>query len=188
MKKLLIVTMLSTLALSALALSAQAQWYVQGDLGASKIDITHVNSSDSSSFTQRISVGYAFDKNFRLAVDYTNYGKVTANYADVVDVSLKGKSLGLTGFYDFDLADFKPYVGVRVSANEPDVTVTANANANARYYRIDFVSETSIGIGALAGVQYKLTDNVALNTNIEYNRLASDASDVGVKAGLRFSF
>ncbi|HHF4079112.1 TPA: opacity family porin [Haemophilus influenzae] len=179
MKKLLIVTMLSTL-----ALSAQAQWYVQGDLGASKIDITHVNSSDSSSFTQRISVGYAFDKNFRLAVDYTNYGKVTANYADVVDVSLKGKSLGLTGFYDFDLADFKPYVGVRVSANEPDVT----ENANARYYRIDFVSETSIGIGALAGVQYKLTDNVALNTNIEYNRLASDASDVGVKAGLRFSF
>ncbi|WP_265468999.1 opacity family porin [Haemophilus influenzae] len=181
MKKLLIVTMLSTL-----ALSAQAQWYVQGDLGASKIDITHVNSSDSSSFTQRISVGYAFDKNFRLAVDYTNYGKVTANYADVVDVSLKGKSLGLTGFYDFDLADFKPYVGVRVSANEPDVTVTENANA--RYYRIDFVTETSIGIGALAGVQYKLIDNVALNTNIEYNRLASDASDVGVKAGLRFSF
>lgn len=31
MKKLLIVTMLSTL-----ALSAQAQWYVQSDLGASK--------------------------------------------------------------------------------------------------------------------------------------------------------
>lgn len=185
MKKLLIVTMLSTL-----ALSAQAQWYVQGDLGASKIDITDLNSSDSPSFTQRISVGYAFDKNFRLAVDYTNYGKVTANYADIVDVSLKGKSLGFTGFYDFDLADFKPYVGVRVSANEPDVTenANANANANARYYRIDFVSETSIGIGALAGVQYKLTDNVALNTNIEYNRLASDASDVGVKAGLRFSF
>lgn len=179
MKKLLIVTMLSTL-----ALSAQAQWYVQGDLGASKIDITHVNSSDSPSFTQRISVGYAFDKNFRLAVDYTNYGKVTANYADVVDVSLKGKSLGLTGFYDFDLADFKPYVGVRVSANKGEGDVTANA----RYYRIDFVTETSIGIGALAGVQYKLTDNVALNTNIEYNRLASDVSDVGVKAGLRFSF
>ncbi|HHF3626766.1 opacity family porin [Haemophilus influenzae] len=177
MKKLLIVTMLSTL-----ALSAQAQWYVQGDLGASKIDITDLNSSDSPSFTQRISVGYAFDKNFRLAVDYTNYGKVTANYADIVDVSLKGKSLGFTGFYDFDLADFKPYVGVRVSANEGDVT------ANARYYRIDFATETSIGIGALAGVQYKLTDNVALNTNIEYNRLASDVSDVGVKAGLRFSF
>ncbi|MGK8946676.1 opacity family porin [Haemophilus influenzae] len=181
MKKLLIVTMLSTL-----ALSAQAQWYVQGDLGASKIDITDLNSSDSPSFTQRISVGYAFDKNFRLAVDYTNYGKVTANYDDIADVSLKVKSLGFTGFYDFDLADFKPYVGVRVSANEPDVTVTENANA--RYYRIDFVTETSIGIGALAGVQYKLTDNVALNTNIEYNRLASDASDVGVKAGLRFSF
>lgn len=96
-----------------------------------KIDITHVNSSNSPSFTQRISVGYAFDKNFRLAVDYTNYGKVTANYADVVDVSLKGKSLGLTGFYDFDLADFKPYVGVRVSTNGADVT------ANARYYRIE---------------------------------------------------
>ncbi|CVQ36495.1 opacity protein [Haemophilus influenzae] len=178
MKKLLIVTMLFTL-----ALSAQAQWYVQGDLGASKIDITDLNSSDSPSFTQRISVGYAFDKNFRLAVDYTNYGKVTANYADVVDVSLKGKSLGLTGFYDFDLADFKPYVGVRVSTNGADVT------ANARYYRIEaFATETRIGIGALAGVQYKLTDNVALNTNIEYNRLASNVSDVGVKAGLRFSF
>ncbi|CBW29849.1 TPA: opacity family porin [Haemophilus influenzae] len=180
MKKLLIVTMLFTL-----ALSAQAQWYVQGDLGASKIDITDLNSSDSPSFTQRISVGYAFDKNFRLAVDYTNYGKVTANYADVVDVSLKGKSLGLTGFYDFDLADFKPYVGVRVSTNGADVTATANA----RYYRIEaFATETRIGIGALAGVQYKLTDNVALNTNIEYNRLASNVSDVGVKAGLRFSF
>ena len=47
MKKLLIVTMLSTL-----ALSAQAQWYAQGDLGASKIDITDANNSGSSSFTQ----------------------------------------------------------------------------------------------------------------------------------------
>ena len=75
-------------------------------------------------------------------------------------------------------------MGVRVSANKGEGDVTANA----RYYRIDFATETSIGIGALAGVQYKLTDNVALNTNIEYNRLASDVSDVGVKAGLRFSF
>ena len=180
MKKLLIVTMLSTL-----ALSAQAQWYVQGDLGASKIDITDANSSSSSSFTQRISVGYAFDKNFRLAVDYTNYGKVTANYADVADVSLKVKSLGFTGFYDFDLADFKPYVGVRVSTNKADVT----ANARSRYYSVEAsATETRTVFGALAGVQYKLADNVALNTNIEYNRLASDVSDVGVKAGLRFSF
>lgn len=182
MKKLLIVTMLSTL-----ALSAQAQWYVQGDLGASKIDITDLNSSDSPSFTQRISVGYAFDKNFRLAVDYTNYGKVTANYDDIVDVSLKGKSLGFTGFYDFDLADFKPYVGVRVSINEADATVTENVGGGVGSIE-DFATETRIGIGALAGVQYKLTDNVALNTNIEYNRIASDVSDVGVKAGLRFSF
>ncbi|MEX4151041.1 opacity family porin [Haemophilus influenzae] len=170
--------------LSTLALSAQAQWYVQGDLGASKIDITDLNSSDSPSFTQRISVGYAFDKNFRLAVDYTNYGKVTANYDDV-DVSLKGKSLGFTGFYDFDLADFKPYVGVRVSIYEADVTETENVGGVSRE---DFATETRIGIGALAGVQYKLTDNVALNTNIEYNRLASGVSDMGVKAGLRFSF
>ncbi|HHF0995982.1 TPA: opacity family porin [Haemophilus influenzae] len=180
MKKLLIVTMLSTL-----ALSAQAQWYVQGDLGASKIDITDLNSSDSPSFTQRISVGYAFDKNFRLAVDYTNYGKVTANYDDIADVSLKVKSLGFTGFYDFDLADFKPYVGVRVSTNKADVT----ANVRLSSYGVEvFATETRTGIGALAGVQYKLTDNVALNTNIEYSYLASNVSDVGVKAGLRFSF
>ncbi len=98
-----------------------------------KIDITDLNSSDSPSFTQRISVGYAFDKNFRLAVDYTNYGKVTANYADIVDVSLKGKSLGLTGFYDFDLADFKPYVGVRVSTCEADVTAFANVGLHRSF-------------------------------------------------------
>lgn len=171
--------------LSTLALSAQAQWYVQGDLGASKIDITDLNSSDSPSFTQRISVGYAFDKNFRLAVDYTNYGKVTANYDDIADVSLKVKSLGFTGFYDFDLADFKPYVGVRVSTNKADVT----ANVRLSSYGVEvFATETRTGIGALAGVQYKLTDNVALNTNIEYSYLASNVSDVGVKAGLRFSF
>lgn len=180
MKKLLIATLLS-----AFTLSAQAQWYVQGDLGASKIDITDANNSDGSSFTQRISVGYAFDKNFRLAADYTNYGKVTAKYAGLVDVSLKVKSLGLTGFYDFNLNnDLTPYVGLRLSTNKADVT----AESNRYYYYEASATETRTGLGVLAGLQYKLTNNVSLNANIEYNRLAADVSDVGAKAGLRFSF
>lgn len=188
MKKLLIATLLS-----AFALSAHSQVYVQADLGSSRVALEDEAGGEEvlsgTVFTQRLSVGYDFQNNFRVAVDYTNFGKIKNTYSDgyySADVSLKVKSLGVTGFYDFkSSSNFTPYVGVRLAHNKADVNVQAYNSYNS-VSGSDSVSR--IGLGVLGGVQYKLTNNMALNANIEYNRLASDAYSAGANIGLRYNF
>ncbi|MDD0823495.1 opacity family porin [Mannheimia sp. AT1] len=183
MKKLLIATLVSTF-----ALSAQAQWYVQGDLGYSKI-ADDSDLIDDSVFTQRISVGYDFG-GYRIAADYTNLGKTKndVSYYSNFEISTKVKSLGISAIYDFkNNSDFTPYLGARLAYNKVDISVSG---ASYRYYSNISVSESAsrVGAGVLGGVQYKLTDNLKLNLGAEYNRLASDFAQVGVNAGLRYNF
>lgn len=187
MKKLLIATLLSTF-----ALSAHSQVYVQADLGSSRVALEDEAGGDEvlsgTVFSQRLSIGYDFQNNFRTAVDYTNFGKVKESYTDEyfsADLSLKLKSLGVTGFYDFkSSSNFIPYVGLRVSYNKFDTEVALNSYDSFS----ESVSESRIGFGVLGGVQYKLTNNMALNVNIEYNRVASDAYAAGANIGLRYNF
>lgn len=192
MKKLLIATVLA-----GFSLSLQAEgWYAQGDLGYSNIATTDsiVELSDSS-FSQRLSVGYDFGQ-FRIAGDYTNFGKVktTDSYGDYYDeVSLKLKSIGITGFYQFDMnSSFKPYVGLRVGYNNAKVTETTGYNCSGNYcfsQRDDeSYSVNRVGLGIIGGIQYKIKNNLSLNLNAEYNRIAADVYQAGIHTGIRFDF
>ncbi|MDH2997525.1 hypothetical protein A1D22_07295 [Pasteurellaceae bacterium LFhippo2] len=185
LSKLLIVT-----ALSSFALSAQAEgWYVQGDLGYSRIAEVDYDIVKDNVLSQRVSVGYDFANKFRVAADYTNFGTAKTTYENLVDVSLKIKSLGLTGFYDFNInSKFTPYVGVRLAYNKADIKASTT-NTYSRYYTLsDSASESRLGIGALAGVQYDLAPNLKINAGVEYNRIAADVAQAGVKVGIRYNF
>lgn len=188
MKKLLIAA-----AISACALSAQAEgWYVQGDLGYSKVEIEYMDTGfdviDDSTFTQRISGGYDWG-NWRAAIDYTNFGKLSRGATDgytTANLDVKIKSLGITGFYDFDMGNaFKPYVGLRLSSNH--FKLSANATQGS-YSLSDSYTDRVAGIGVLAGVNYKLTEKLDLNLGAEYNRLSAETNQVGANVGLRYNF
>lgn len=192
MKKLLIATIFA-----GFALSSQAEgWYAQGDLGFSNIATADSDVEfDGSSISQRLSVGYDYGE-WRFAGDYTNFGKVKSadsygNYYD--EVSLKLNSIGVTGIRQFDIkSNFKPYAGVRISYNKAKVTEFGRYNCLSSYcssYRYgDSYSVNRIGLGIIGGVQYKLTNQVSLNLNAEYNRVAADVYQLGVQAGIRFDF
>lgn len=184
MKKLLIATIFATA-----TLTANAQWYVQGDVGASNIEIGEDSGVNDTVFSPRVSVGYDFG-NWRIAGDYTHYG--TANYSGYdgyynAEISLKTNSLGLSAFYDFDLqSNFTPYVGARVSYNQFKLNASLNTPYSYRYS--DSASESRVGLGLILGAQYKIDEKISLNFNIEGNKLASDVTQVGAGLGLRYNF
>lgn len=164
-------------------------WYVQGDVGASKLEEKSTGitiKDDNTAF--RASVGKDFGK-LRYAVDYTHFGKVEDN-TTTYNSETKVQSLGLSALYDFDLKTaFTPYVGARVGLNRVEMDF---ANTSGSYTANE--SKTQFGIGALAGVQYSLTPALALNANVEYNYLGkldlfdTEVNQYGVNVGLRYNF
>lgn len=207
MKKSLLVLAMGTL----FAATASANFYVQGDLGTSKVKWSgHGESVSKSGFSPSLSVGYKFT-DFRLALDYTRYATIKYNYVDhdylgvdnAVFESGKGKlktdSFGLSAIYDINLnSALTPYVGARIAANRlswDDNGIETHKMSGGK----EIISKTSekyrktkIGYGVLAGVSYKFTDSLALNAGLEYNYLGKFDGDkgnqYGAKVGLRYEF
>ncbi|UXN37231.1 opacity family porin [Avibacterium paragallinarum] len=180
MKKLLAVA-LGALVVSA---TANANWYVQGDLGYSKLKFTEYSELNKTQFEPRISVGYKLN-DWRFAADFTYYGKSSASHNNE-SISAKGYGIGLSGIYDLDFnLPVKPYVGVRLATN---IFRIENSLPGA----FEEKTQTKFGYGALAGVSYDLAPNLILDTGVEYNRLGSwedtKVNQYGVKVGLRYEF
>lgn len=162
-------------------------WYVQGNLGYANFDVDDsagLNADRDGTYNVRLSAGYDFGL-FRVAGDYTHYGKAKGDitYGGVKgDYSLKTDSLGLTGFYDFTgTPNFTPYVGARVAFNK------TKFKANVGTFSASD-SDKTFGVGALAGFQYKLTPELALDANIEGDIVTSDVTQYGAAVGLRYDF
>lgn len=178
MKKILLAVTLGALAVAS---SANANWYAQGDLGYSKTKFTAYSSLDKNRFEPRISVGYDFG-DLRIALDYTHHGKYSGQ-----GLEAKIYGLGVSAFYDINTnLDFTPYVGVRLADNIFRIT--------ERHTNV-FLSEKTenkFGYGVVVGASYPLNTNLFLNGNIEYNRLGSfddtKIKNYGAKIGLRYDF
>lgn len=173
--------------------TAQANWYVQGDLGYSKVKFSAYSNVGGSKAEPRLTVGYRMG-DFRLALDYSNYGKfsgtgVAEDYrgATVTEhVSSKIQGFGLSAIYDIDInSEVKPYVGVRLASNIFNIKNTGPA-----YLETDKVAK--FGYGVMAGVSYGLTSALSLNAGLEYNSLGkfedTKVTQYGAKVGLRFEF
>ncbi|TDQ57882.1 opacity protein-like surface antigen [Mesocricetibacter intestinalis] len=181
MKKTTLAVLLGTL---AVATSANAFWYAQGDLGYSKTKFSAYSALDDSKFDPRISIGYDFG-GWRLAADYTHQGKFEGR-EQREHISAKIYGIGFSGIYDFNMnSAFKPYAGIRIANNIFDIENRGRGYFNSK-------TENKFGYGVLAGVQYPLTQNWSLNGNVEYNRLGkfedTKVNQYGAKVGIRYDF
>ena len=193
---------LFALILSSLAFSATASPYVQADLGYSNIELDAGAGAnfDDNVFSQRISVGYGFER-FRVAADYTNFGKIKLSERagnEYADLSVKFKSIGLSAFYDFKsdgaiafgpANEFIPYVGLRLSNTRAKGTITY---LDYTGYVSETESRSDTGFGGMIGGQYFMTENFGVNVGVEYSRLFSkegvNVDQYGAKVGVRYSF
>ena len=162
MKKSLLAIVVGALAVAS---TANAGLYAEGDLGLSRTKLTNGGSSKTK-IEPRVAVGYKLG-NVRVAGDYT-------------------QGLGATVFYDFDTnSQIEPYVGARLAANR----FKFEDRAEQRYKSS---SETKVGYGVVAGAKYKLADKVYANGGLEYNRLGSfddtKVNNYGAKVGVGYEF
>lgn len=192
--------------------------YVQGSVGLSKLSTKH----DGEKLTDdkvliRASVGKQVGR-VRYALDYSDFGKVESVQTEVFEAdegyhngpyietetmldNIKVRSFGVSAIYDFPLhSAVNAYAGLRVGANKIDAkqqSTTKTVYDNKELGTTETASwhqqaKTKIGVGVLAGVQYQLTSNVALDAGVEYNQLGKfdqiKAHQYGVTAGLRYNF
>lgn len=190
LKQLLIATALTA---TSVATFANTGLYVQGDLGASKLEA----KEDGEKFTKstvapRIAVGQDTG-HIRYQGDYTYFGKITNNQVEdgaTHNAELSAHSVGFSAIYDFDTKTaFTPYVGARLGLN------VLNFDANGSEGRTTYSEserKVNVGAGVLGGVQYSINPNMALNAGLEYNYLgkldSTKVNQYGANLGLRYNF
>lgn len=200
--KRLALVLLATLGASTAAVADEVKgFYVQGDVGLANLKVdggekfklrntfkSLKNSYKESGFMPRISAGYDFG-DFRLAGDYTHYKTVSDGVKEgnnSLDVKVKARGVGVSAIYDIPLqSNFQPYVGARLSVNKIKGEARA-AGAGFRSFASD--SETKVGIGAMAGLGYKINDNMTVDMGYRFNRLTSDLKAHEASVGLRYTF
>ena len=188
----------AALSISAPASAAGTGVYIQGDIGLGRLNADDSNklnfnnagrrlkdSYKESGFMPRISAGYELGNGVRVAVDFTHYKDVKENgtVAGIpLGASIKANSFGLSGIYDFDLGnEWTPYLGARLGMNKLKYTATAAGISFSE-------SKTKAGLGIMAGVGYKLSDELTLDAGYRYNRLESDLRAHEVTVGVRYYF
>lgn len=204
MKKLLLATVLAGTSTLAFAKIDTSNLYVQGNVGVSKLEV----KEDGEKFKDNnagFSIAVGKDTGaIRYQADYTNFGKVeesftngtsnTAGYEEWT-ATLKTQSLGLSAIYDFQTtANLTPYAGVRVGINQLKIESDGSYldSQLAPVYHNDSEKKTKVGAGVLAGVQYAINPQFAVDAGVEYNYLGkvedTKVSQYGAKVGLRYNF
>lgn len=211
---------------SVIGVSAHASPYVQGNVGWSGYSVGENNNvldrlDKAGNAGFRVAVGneQAYnDFNIRYAVDYTHFGTAkgsteakmstttsdgkTETKTETINAEVQAQSIGVTLISEFltgEVDNLAPYAGVRLAANSVESKLSGAG--------INFKDDVkSFGLGGIVGVQYKVSPQLSLDLNAEYNRLG-DMKDVrvlsdgttnaptktrvnqyGVNAGLRMSF
>lgn len=199
MKKTALALVLGALTFST---AASANWYVEGNLGYSKLKTSGlaVEEFNDSTFSPSLAVGYKIN-DWRFAVDYTYYGKADQGYkvnysggSVAGDAELKVYGFGLAAYYDINLnSNIKPYVGARIATNYVKLDET-NVETTAVSTERESISESStkVGYGAVVGATYNFAPKWDLNAALEYNRVAKvddvKINQYGAKVGVRYSF
>lgn len=186
----------------AVASTANANWYAQADLGYSKVKTSNLALGDlnDGTFNPALAVGYDFG-DWRLAVDYSHYGKINGSYryseagsVTTGNSSLRVTGLGVSAIYDFNInSAFSPYVGVRLAQNLLSVKDSSTTvSSGTIIHDSESEKKTRTGYGIVAGAQYQLAPNWLFNAGVEYNQLGKidnmKVKQYGLKAGIRFNF
>lgn len=93
---------------------------------------------------------------------------------------------GSVRIYDIDLGgDFTPYVGGRLGVNK--LKYSAGYAASGERFSSS-QSKTKTGVGLLLGVNYKLSEEMALDAGYRYNHMDKDINAHEFSVGLRYYF
>ncbi|RRD90580.1 opacity family porin [Conchiformibius steedae] len=179
-----------------------AGFYVQGDVGLANLNTNTEkfkvkntfkslkNSYKESGFMPRISAGYDFGNNLRVAGDYTHY-KDADNSARDGDTSLhvktQARSMGVSAVYDFPIEGtaIKPYAGARVGLNKTKLQARLQNGGNTQS---SSDSKTKVGMGVLLGASYEISPNISTDVGYRYNHMGSEIKAHEVTAGVRYTF
>ncbi|VEG12717.1 opacity family porin [Moraxella cuniculi] len=180
--------------------------YVQGNVGYSKLQAKQGDKISDNNTSYSVAVGKDLG-DVRVAIDYTGYGKVerrdrSFNTTRTLDNrELKTQSVGISAIYDFQpVSGFTPYVGGRLGINQlkyEGATARTEVVAPNTVMRTASTTEekkTGVGAGVLAGVQYNINPQLAVDAGVEYNYLGkigpfdAKVDQYGAKLGLRYNF
>ncbi len=154
-------------------------WYLRGDVGvAISKDFDIIGSEETVGFGA--GVGYRFDSMFR--ADVTFDGAVDYNFSAFgVGVDVDAYSVMANGYVDFPLTTvIKPYIGAGVGYG----WVEASGGGLS-------ADDDGFAFGAMAGVSYDLTANMAIDVGYKFRNISisgEDFQDHMIRGGLRFSF
>ncbi|WP_157694074.1 opacity family porin [Neisseria chenwenguii] len=190
MKKIVLAAVLAGLS----GIAAAEGLYVQGDVGYTKLQAKADGKISDGNVGARVALGREAGS-VRYGVDYTYFGRIKdSENSPYGTYSYEGKldahSVGLSAVYDFkNQSRLTPYVGARVGVNVLHLDFKERGDGRSDSYTF---RKTKVGVGALAGVQYRINDKFAVNTGIEYNYLGKvddvKFSQYGANVGLRYNF
>lgn len=150
----------------------------------------HGNGTQSEGdFAYSGGVGYDFGNNWRLEADYdrlrTDFGSISQTPSS--DANLLTETAMLNAIYDFDgFGNFEPYIGAGIgavkgkadlfasdfagTAGELVVNPTCVGTRTTTAGNVCGVSDSDIGLGyqLLAGMGYKISDNLTWDTHYTY--------------------
>lgn len=196
MKKLLLATLLA--GTSTFAMANVSDLYVQGNIGVSKLETKADGEKYKDSNTGFAVVVGKDLGNVRYALDYTLYGKIKDHDSwegGYDNLEFKAHSVGVSAIYDFQaVSGFTPYAGVRAGVNQFKLDWNGQDTAIDGTIESDSgsIKKTKVGAGVLAGVQYAINPQLALDAGVEYNYLGkvedTKFNQYGAKVGLRYNF
>lgn len=147
-------------------------WYLRGDIGWSFLD-SDIGRKNDNAFTGGGGVGYRFSNNFR--------GDVTADYSGNYNVGgnkLDAWTLLGNAYVDIPISDtVVPYLGAGAGYGWYDGT--------------HGYSEDGFTVAAMAGVGFKVSENMTLDVGYRFRDGFIDGPnfyDHSVRAGLRVGF
>lgn len=177
MKSYTPIILASLLSLFSVNSHAEDSVYAGAAIGVSNYEYEDIDAAAAT----KLFIGYKMDNNF--ALEATLYDSGDADITSLSGFELNTDGINLTAFYRLPTAgsDLTAMVGLGIYSF--DTTVKTNSGS---------VSEDGTGLSVSAGLEYALTENVALRGDIDFfvgvKDFADNESLDSVHIGILYNF
>jgi opacity protein-like surface antigen len=164
MKTLLAVSLLALACASSVAAAADDSWFVDGNVGSSRLNTNDFGSFGSGT-AGGVSGGYYFTPNVGIEGRYIDYGKHDVSFLGGGNVRVDGWGIGMVGKWDFGPNNTGFYVDARGGFLRTNSKVSAGLQGGAgNVHLTDNHSSGYIG----AGAGWDFNRNFGIGLNYEY--------------------
>ena len=171
------------LAVALCVTTASAQFSVGANIGTQ----ISTEEGNTTGFGFGINAEYLIMPNIGLGANL-GYYILDREKEDGVTATAYLMPFTLTGKYYFLTENFRPYAGIDLGI----YTLGVRASGKAEGFSVSAsYSETKFGVGPVAGFQFGLSDNLALDINAKYSHIFLEGEStgfVGINAGIVYKF